>query len=113
MASTGSPTGGDQGCAPYFGHGAGKQHFSQSEVAPPCPTECMNPSFSRKLQDDRFMVGSDHFLNIQLLNNPQRTLAYQLAREALLSGGPIPALLYADNGFMAYSSGIYTHSCDT
>ena len=26
--------------------------------------------------------------------------------------GPIPAYLYADSGFMAYSGGVYTHTCD-
>ena len=45
----GVPTGGANGCSPYFGHGAGTEHFAQSSSAPPCPTLCGNQGFSRVL----------------------------------------------------------------
>lgn len=49
---TGVPTGGANGCSPYFGHGAGTEHFAQSSSAPPCPTLCGNQGFSRVLLVD-------------------------------------------------------------
>ena len=48
----GVPTGGANGCSPYFGHGAGTEHFAQSSSAPPCPTLCGNQGFSRVLLVD-------------------------------------------------------------
>ena len=51
-------------------------------------------------------------LDLDLMSHSKPALAYQLIREALLAGGPVPAAMMADGPFMAYSSGVYTHSCD-
>ena len=106
------PTGGDAGCSPYFGHGAGTDHFTSNSSAPPCPTECSNPTFSKTLHTDRFKLGLSTHYDLTLLHHPLPTMAYQLVREAILAGGPVPALLMADGPFMSYRSGVYTHSCD-
>eukprot|EP00435_Cladocopium_sp_Y103_P037064 s1597_g9.t1 len=110
MATTGVPTGGSLGCHPYFAHGDGTEHFSVSGVAPPCPTQCGNSNFGRSMADDKFKLGTSNYITIASYQHPFPERVYHLAREALLSG-PIPAYLYADSGFMAYSSGIYTHGC--
>ena len=53
------------------------------------------------------------YITIASYYHPYPEKVYHLAREALLQGGPIPAYLYADSGFMAYGGGIYTHGCDS
>eukprot|EP00438_Fugacium_kawagutii_P020901 Skav211792 [mRNA] locus=scaffold305:240229:245947:+ [translate_table: standard] len=130
MASQGSPTGGRSGsagstgvskeylvacasgCHPYFGHGDGTEHFAVSGSAPPCPTQCGNANFGRTMNEDKFHLHTGNYILIASYYHPTPEKVYHLAREALLSGGPIPAYLYADGGFMGYSSGIYTHTCD-
>ena len=87
------------------------EHFASSSSAPTCPTECGNMAFGKSLHTDTFKLGLDQFIEIYTLNHPYLTLVYQLAKEAIMSGGPVPAGINADAGFMAYSSGVYTHSC--
>lgn len=88
------------------------EHFSQSSTAPPCPTECVNPDFSKTLEEDRFKMGLATYYDLALMNHPKLPLAYQLIREAIMAGGPVPAAMMADGPFMSYRSGVYTHSCD-
>ncbi|CAL1141511.1 unnamed protein product [Cladocopium goreaui] len=113
MAGGGVPTGGDLGCHPYFGHGEGTEHFAVSGSAPPCPTQCGNSGFGRTLGEDKFTLTTRKYITIASYYHPYPEKVYHLAREALLQGGPIPAYLYADSGFMAYGGGIYTHGCDS
>eukprot|EP00439_Symbiodinium_sp_Y106_P057898 s4530_g8.t1 len=63
LDQSGSPTSGDAGCSPYFGHGEGTEHFAQTSAAPPCPTECSNTGCSRTLHEDRFNLGLSTYLD--------------------------------------------------
>ena len=113
----GSPTGGDAGCSPYFGHGAGKDHFHQSTAPPPCPTECANKAFPRPMLKDTFYPQGAH-LRVNLFQDygnghgPAASAAHQLVREAIMTGGPVAALMHVDDPFFAYKSGVYTHACE-
>jgi len=61
-------------------------------------------AFGKSLHTDTFKLGLDQFIEIYTLNHPYPTLVYELAKEAIMSGGPVPAGINADAGFMAYSS---------
>lgn len=60
-------------------------------------------AFGKSLHTDTFKLGLDQFIEIYTLNHPYPTLVYQFAKEAIMSGGPVPAGINADAGFMAYS----------
>eukprot|EP00913_Durusdinium_trenchii_P007503 g7052.t1 len=108
MAGAGVPTGGASGCSPYFGHGDGTEHFANSGTAPPCPTMCGNSNFGRSIDEDKFKLATSNYIQIASYKHPYPARVYHLAREAIMTGGPIPAYLYADG----YSGGVYTHACD-
>lgn len=48
-------------------------------------------AFGKSLHTDTFKLGLDQFIEIYTLNHPYPTLVYQLAKEAIMSGGPVPA----------------------
>ena len=89
MASGGSPTGGNQGCSPYFGHGEGTEHFDQSGTAPPCPTICGNTAFGRSIQDDTFKLGTSNYIQIASFLHPHPTL---VPLDLEISGLPLESL---------------------
>lgn len=75
------------------------------------PNNVQTPN--RCLISQLYSAGPGKYITIASYYHPYPEKVYHLAREALLQGGPIPAYLYADSGFMAYSGGIYTHGCDS
>ncbi|CAK9065116.1 Cathepsin B-like cysteine proteinase 5 (Cysteine protease-related 5) [Durusdinium trenchii] len=65
------------------------------------------------LDEDKFKLATSNYIQIASYKHPFPARVYHLAREAIMTGGPIPAYLYADGGFMSYTSGVYTHACDS
>eukprot|EP00929_Paragymnodinium_shiwhaense_P097486 TRINITY_DN5914_c0_g2_i1.p1 TRINITY_DN5914_c0_g2~~TRINITY_DN5914_c0_g2_i1.p1 ORF type:complete len:607 (-),score=127.06 TRINITY_DN5914_c0_g2_i1:202-2022(-) len=107
LSSTGIPTGGDQGCKPYFGTGEGTDHFELDQAAPPCPSECQ-ASYGRSLAEDRFVVPA--FSNFQEIW-PTNTNGNNLAKESMMKYGPLSFGINADNAMFGYSSGIFDSGC--
>jgi hypothetical protein len=54
--SPGIPTGLDNGCIPYFGHGSGVDHFNSKSSAPPCSTSCVKTYGHRALKQDLYVA---------------------------------------------------------
>jgi len=108
IASTpGVPTGGSDGCRPYFAHGEGTDHFQSSMPAPPCSVTCQ-PSYHRNLADDSAVLpGIRNYRNIM----PTNAAGNADAKVAIMTYGPVPYAIHADNALFAYSSGIYSSGC--
>jgi len=59
--SAGVVLGTDQGCIPYFGHGAGEDHFDSKSSSPPCQSECAavgGKAYHRSFQEDLYKFPS-------------------------------------------------------
>jgi len=109
IASQGVPT---SPCSPYFGHGEGVNHFTEQSTAPPCPAQC-DAGFARTLKQDSFTLEQlRSYTEPMAYGSSNPAAVYQLVREAIAAGGPIPAGIYADNGFMSYTSGVYNNGCN-
>eukprot|EP00443_Scrippsiella_acuminata_P085002 CAMPEP_0115486750 /NCGR_PEP_ID=MMETSP0271-20121206/60593_1 /TAXON_ID=71861 /ORGANISM="Scrippsiella trochoidea, Strain CCMP3099" /LENGTH=638 /DNA_ID=CAMNT_0002914763 /DNA_START=51 /DNA_END=1967 /DNA_ORIENTATION=- len=91
------------GCDPYFGGSDYAEHWTSSQPAPACPEKC-DPRYTRSLEEDEFDprgMGQYH-----LVLKPDDDGIHEM-KMAIMSGGTIPYGIYADNAFMAYTSGIY------
>eukprot|EP00928_Gymnodinium_smaydae_P060047 TRINITY_DN435_c0_g1_i10.p1 TRINITY_DN435_c0_g1~~TRINITY_DN435_c0_g1_i10.p1 ORF type:complete len:637 (-),score=114.68 TRINITY_DN435_c0_g1_i10:159-2069(-) len=103
--SAGVPTGGPQGCSPYFGQGAGEDHFHDSGQAPPCPTQCGNSNYFRSMAQDKYIMSS---LTGRTLTGASNSNNHAQARRAIYEAGPIGAAMRVAGGFNGYSSGVFS-----
>ena len=88
----GIPTGGSEGCLPYFAHGEGTDHFDNQQVAPPCPHACVKAGYGRSLSADKFKFAVES----HLLCDGQRRLScsvHLLHRRAAPRRGDLENLL--------------------
>eukprot|EP00929_Paragymnodinium_shiwhaense_P032385 TRINITY_DN1794_c0_g2_i1.p1 TRINITY_DN1794_c0_g2~~TRINITY_DN1794_c0_g2_i1.p1 ORF type:complete len:638 (+),score=123.19 TRINITY_DN1794_c0_g2_i1:107-2020(+) len=107
LAAQGVPTGGEEGCSPYFGTGEGTDHFVEDQEAPPCPTQCQN-SYQRTVHHDSFKIpGLARFEEIW----PTNARGNLRAKENLMTGGPMSFGIYANQPFIGYSSGVFDSGC--
>lgn len=106
----GIPTGGPDGCVPYwFQNGDGTQHFIQQDSAPMCPSECKNENHHRSLEDDSFVMPEVRYSWVYN-SDPQMK---DVAKAAIYSEGPIPATVEAVGSFIGYTSGVYDGTCSS
>jgi len=109
----GIPTGGSEGCLPYFAHGEGTDHFDNQQVAPPCPHACVKAGYGRSLSADKFKFGSGKGTWMSQKNSERtKKSRVRMVMQAIMSEGPVAAAVYVDQAFFAYKSGIFKSSCD-
>jgi len=113
--SPGIPTGLDNGCIPYFGHGSGVDHFNSKSSAPPCSTGCVKTYSYRPLKQDLYIApgGGGWASNAEEFGGARDTAAAQKARKAIYEHGPLPYAVNADSAFKGYSSGVLRGQCQT
>merc|ERR1719247_3779194 len=111
----GIPTGLDNGCVPYFGHGSGVDHFNSKSSAPPCSSSCVKTYRHRPLKQDLYVApgGGRWATNAQEFAGARDTAAAQKARQAIYQSGPLPYAVMADSAFKGYSSGVMRGQCQT
>lgn len=105
----GGVTGGEHGCSPYFGHGAGEEHFQQSDPAPPCPTQCTASYTARPMAEDRFKFTG---LTYRDLYRSDTTMISELQKD-LVNTGAVAFAMEASSPFLGYSSGVFDADCTT
>merc|ERR1740121_2069373 len=99
VGTHGVPTGGDEGCIPYFGSGNGIDHFDTQFAAPPCPGQCKRASYPRALHNDKFVFGGSGTYYT-------KTDARQV-QQFMVTDGPVVVLVAAKAvEFKTYASGI-------
>mmetsp|Transcript_13190 Transcript_13190/g.29936 ORF Transcript_13190/g.29936 Transcript_13190/m.29936 type:complete len:552 (-) Transcript_13190:128-1783(-) len=106
LMGSGIPTGGNEGCSPYFGTGQGTDHFKQGMPAPACPGHCRS-GYGKTVEQDKFKSSGTGWYTIIL------PIGWGLrdAKRAMLNDGPIPFGMYADDNFMGYKGGIFSQGC--
>jgi len=110
-SSHGIPTGGTEGCLPYFAHGEGTDHFDNQQVAPPCPHACVKPGYGRTLSADKFKLGGKGtWMNQEPIERTSNQRVKAVMQE-IMKEGPVAAAVFVDSAFQAYSSGIFKSSC--
>lgn len=110
--SHGIPTGGSEGCLPYFAHGEGTDHFDNQQVAPACPHACIKAGYGRSLSADRFKFGSGlGTWTSQDISERTKKHRIRTVMQAIMSEGPVAATVFVDQAFFGYKSGIFKSSC--
>mmetsp|Transcript_70814 Transcript_70814/g.207505 ORF Transcript_70814/g.207505 Transcript_70814/m.207505 type:complete len:723 (+) Transcript_70814:102-2270(+) len=114
VATHGIPTGGSQGCLPYFGQGDGIDHFDKQDVAPACPGECIRAGYPRPLHSDKFRFGTvtQGWYYSQDKDQRTQTSRIQQVQQSLMNDGPVVAYVFVGQEFFAYSSGILNAGCN-
>mmetsp|Transcript_117234 Transcript_117234/g.233626 ORF Transcript_117234/g.233626 Transcript_117234/m.233626 type:complete len:709 (+) Transcript_117234:55-2181(+) len=113
-ATHGIPTGGSEGCLPYFAHGEGTDHFENKGKAPPCPGACVKAGYGRILHADKFKFGKTVGGWYYSQDPSERTKKDRVkaVQQSMLNDGPVVAYVHCDRAFFAYKSGIYNSACD-
>jgi hypothetical protein len=109
IGSSNVPTGGADGCMPYFAHGEGIDHFHDSQSEPACPTECL-PNSGRDFATDSITApGAQNggFAWFSTSNSGMTTF------QNLIMQGPVAIAMYVNNEFYGYSSGVFDSGCGT
>uniref|UniRef100_A0A7S2L5K1 Peptidase C1A papain C-terminal domain-containing protein n=1 Tax=Zooxanthella nutricula TaxID=1333877 RepID=A0A7S2L5K1_9DINO len=105
-------------CDPYFGEGAGSEHFQESKLAPPCPDACVAgyPYEMSKVMFDPIGMGSN------AMQLPGAGIEYSTSgkvfdqskaamQEAIMNGGPVDYAFYSGRAMQAYVSGVLNSAC--
>jgi cathepsin B len=122
VAEKGTPTGGTEGCLPYFSHGAGIDHFDEQDTAPPCPNICLKHGYERSLHDDKFKFGNRDESGMSFggkiywqpdsFGGVTDEAAVHEIMNSIMADGPVAAGVDATTPFMGYTDGIW-NECAT
>jgi hypothetical protein len=106
IASNNVPSGGANGCVPYFAHGEGVDHFTDSQNEPACPTECIGNSevdfVEDSIQAPGAQLGGWSYTN---------TASKVTTMKNMIMQGPIYVVVYVGSAFQGYSSGVFDSGC--
>jgi len=108
IAQHGTPLGGNEGCIPYFGHGAGRDHFDKQSVAPACPSEC-KPGYGRGMSEDMFSFGAPGGAHQYRFTDAGTKAAVM---QQMMTQGPVSGAVHVSQAFFAYAEGIYNQGCN-
>lgn len=108
------PVGGDDGCVPYFAHGSGVDHFTETQGEAACPTQCVSrepPMVTPTWQDLDFQTQGSQDYTLIMSSPTTTTLKVNLQNE-LMEHGPVANGVYVGSAFQAWNGGIFD-SCPT
>eukprot|EP00928_Gymnodinium_smaydae_P022719 TRINITY_DN1898_c0_g1_i6.p1 TRINITY_DN1898_c0_g1~~TRINITY_DN1898_c0_g1_i6.p1 ORF type:complete len:711 (-),score=116.35 TRINITY_DN1898_c0_g1_i6:334-2466(-) len=107
IKQNGVPTGGG-GCIPYFAHGEGTDHFTETQNEPTCPSECL-PHYRRSFAADSFRTpgAAQHELVMRPQGGQWGSNQIAALKRGLMATGPVAYGIYASNAFMSYKSGVF------
>jgi len=117
LSGKGIVLGTDAGCVPYFGHGAGEDHFGSKSKAPSCPSSCAKiggKTYERSFQEDHYKFPSgwaSGHSTCSRRNGQVSSECTNKAKQALYEEGPLPLAIGCDGAFKSYKSGVWAGNC--